>query len=162
MSTKASSLSPAATTILKAAGIAGSLDILSAFLAFGVLFGRASPPRILKGIAGAVLGKGAMEGGLLTALLGLLIHYCIALGFAAFFYIIFPFIPFLKKNRMIGGVLYGLFVYVVMNMIVLPAIGYREFHFRWAGFLENGIILILAIGIPISMIVHKGYSKKNL
>jgi uncharacterized membrane protein YagU involved in acid resistance len=161
MSTKTSSFSPAATTILKATGIAGTFDILSAFLAFGVLFGSASPPRILKGIAGAVQGKGAMDGGLGTELLGLFIHYSITLVFAAFFFVILPFVPFLKKNKIVGGVLYGLFVYVVMNMIVLPMIGYSSYHFRWVGFLENVIILIYAIGIPISIIVHKHYSKKN-
>jgi uncharacterized membrane protein YagU involved in acid resistance len=157
-----SKTSLAAKTIFRATLVAGTLDILSALFFFGYVFGKVAPRRMLQGIASAVIGKKAFDGGVPAAFLGLLIHYCIALAFAAFFFFVYPAIPFLKKNRLAGGLLYGVFVFIVMNVVVLPLIGFRKFHFHWDSILENTLILMYAIGIPISYMVHRYYSRSRL
>ena len=61
------------------AGLAcGVLDITAALVVYG--FFGAKPVRLLQGIASGLLGPKAFDGGLATALLGLLCHFVIAFG----------------------------------------------------------------------------------
>src|SRR5258708_17057067 len=157
--TKARFLSPAAKKIFTANFVAGTLEILSALILYGFVFSRVSAQVILQAIASALLGKVAFEGGAGTDLLGLGIHYSLSLAFASFYFFLFPVIPFLKKNRIAIGLLYGLCVWMVMNLAVLPLIGYSKFDFRWVSALRGALILMFALGLPISFIVSKYYSK---
>ena len=157
--TKDDLLPPATNTIFLATLVAGTLDILCALILYGYVFAHISAQHILQGIASALLGKSAFEGGMGTDLLGLCIHYCIALTFATFYFFMYPRLPFLRKNRIVSGLLYGLFVWIVMNVIVLPLIGYSKFTFHWIPSIRAALILMFAIGIPISLIVSRHYSK---
>jgi len=157
--TKDSLLSPATNTILLALFVAGTLDILSAIIVYGPILGKVPPLRLLQGIASAVLGKSAFEGGMGTALFGLGMHYCISLAFVTLYFLIFPYIPFLKKYKTAGGLLYGLFIWMVMNLAVLPLIGYAPFHFNLVPVLRSALILILVFGIPLPLIIPKYYAK---
>src|SRR6266704_1551323 len=59
------------------------------------------------------------QGGLATALLGLLCHFVIAFGEATVFFVASRAIRFLIQNAVLSGVLYGVAVYFFMNRIVL-------------------------------------------
>ncbi|HTI09919.1 MAG TPA: hypothetical protein VL832_15235 [Puia sp.] len=157
--TKDSLLAPATSTIFMATLVAGTLDILSALILYGYVFAHISAQHILQGIASALLGKRAFEGGMGTDLLGLCIHYCIAFTFVSFYFFIFPHLPFLNRNRVLSGLLYGLFVWTVMNVGVLPLIGYSKFIFHWIPSIRAALILMFAIGIPTSFIVSRYYSR---
>lgn len=159
--TKDDLLPPATNTILMATLVAGTLDIISALTLYRYVFANISPQYILQGIASALLGKSAFQGGMATTLLGLFLHYCIALSFATFYFFIFPRIPFLGKHRIISGLLYGLFAWTVMNVLVLPLIGYSKFSFHWIPSIRSAAILMYAIGIPISFIVAKHYKLRQ-
>src|SRR4030095_10491466 len=63
---------------------AGALDILDAFIVFGLR--GASPIRILQSIASGLLGASAFKGGMATAALGLVLHFFIACSAAAVYY----------------------------------------------------------------------------
>ena len=67
--------------VLWAGFACGVLDITAALVVYGY-FG-AKPVRLLQGIASGLLGPKAFDGGLATALLGLLCHFIIAFGPAA-------------------------------------------------------------------------------
>ena len=67
------------------AGLAcGVLDITAALVVYGYL--GLKPMRLLEGIASGLLGPKAFDGGLSTALLGLLCHFVIAYGAATVFF----------------------------------------------------------------------------
>jgi hypothetical protein len=155
---KVSLMSPAAKTIFVATLAAGTLDILSALILYRYVY-NIGARQLLQGIASALLGNKAFKGGGGTAFLGLCIHYCIALSFAAFYFFVFPYVPFLKKYKIAGGVLYGVFAWVVMNLAVLPLIGYSKYNFHWVPVIRSAVILMYAIGIPIALIVNRHYSK---
>ena len=150
---------PATSTILTATLVAGTIDILSALILYGYVFAHYSAQQILQGIARALLGQKAFEGGMGTDLLGLCMHYCIAGIWVTFYFFIFPHLPFLNKNRILSGVLYGLFVWTMMNVVVLPLIGYSKLIFHWIPAIRAAVILIYAIGIPTSFIVARHYSR---
>ncbi len=67
--------------VLWAGFACGVLDITAAFVVYG--FFGAKPVPLLQGIASGLLGPRAFQGGLATALLGLLCHFVIAFGAAA-------------------------------------------------------------------------------
>ncbi|CAN5250503.1 hypothetical protein BH10PSE2_BH10PSE2_01590 [soil metagenome] len=94
----------------------GTADILSAF----VIYRPASPIVILQSVASGWLGKAAFDGGLPTALLGLASHYGVAIFFAALFVLAANQAPVLLKKPWLGGPVFGICVYGIMNAIVVP------------------------------------------
>ena len=64
---------------------AGVLDILDAFVM--TVINGGTPTRVLHSIASGVLGPSAFEGGAATAALGLFLHFLIACGMAAAYWL---------------------------------------------------------------------------
>jgi len=128
--------------------IAGALDLTQAC----VLFGWDIPLAIAAGL----LGKQAFDGGAGTYVLGVLLHFFIALTFAAFYYASSRRLPFLREYPLVCGLFYGAGVQEVMNLIVLPL---SALHSR-GPYKLNDLILGLAvhmvvIGLPISYSVRR-------
>lgn len=96
----------------------GVLDALDAFVFFGLR--GVSPIRILQSIASGVLGRAAYQGGIQTALLGALLHFVIAFGIMATYYVTSRFVSVLARRPWLFGPLYGIAAYAVMNLVVVP------------------------------------------
>lgn len=146
-------------TIFLSGLIAGTLDILAAVIIYAVVLEKTTAIKILQSIASGVFKKEAYTGGPQMAWYGLGFHYLIALIFAWFYFIIYPYLPFLKKNVILSGILYGILVWIIMNLIVLP-IAFPllpEKHFDFP-LLLSILILIVCIGLPIASITRKYYS----
>lgn len=141
-------------TILLAGLVAGTLDILAAI----AILGKMNAERVLQYIASGIYGKDAFEGGQAMALSGLFFHYLIAFSFAADYFMLYKLIPLLKKHKIAAGLLFGIFIWVVMNLIVLPYTNVSRGPFTVNGVLLNMSILMLAVGLPISLIVHRHYA----
>jgi hypothetical protein len=71
-------------------------------------------------IASGALGEAAFAGGMGTALLGVLFHLIISFAVAAVFILAADRMPLLRRNLIVGSLLYGFGVWVVMNMVVTP------------------------------------------
>ena len=143
--------------ILKTGLIAGTLDILAAI----VILAKMNAVGVLQYIASGVFGKEAFSGGTATVIAGLIFHYIIAISFTTFYFIIFPYVPFLGKQRLISGVLYGAFVWSVMNLVIVPLSNTSKSALTWNGVSLNMAILIVCIGLPISLLANKYYSSKK-
>lgn len=85
-------------TIFLSGLIAGTLDILAAVIIYAVVLEKTTAIKILQSIASGVFKKEAYTGGPQMAWYGLGLHYLIALIFAWFYFIIYPYLPFLKKT----------------------------------------------------------------
>ncbi|HEX2224595.1 MAG TPA: hypothetical protein VHN15_10350, partial [Thermoanaerobaculia bacterium] len=104
--------------ILWAGLIAGVLDITAAVIQWML---RGVPPvRVLQAIASGVLGGAAFEGGAGSGGLGLFLHFVIAIGAAAVYFAASRAIPFLLRQPVLGGTLYGAAVHAFMQFVVLP------------------------------------------
>jgi hypothetical protein len=128
--------------------IGGTLDLTQAC----ILFGRDIP----LSIAGGLLGSKAEHGGVGTYVLGILLHFFIALSFAAFYYGASRRLQFLTEHPLVCGLFYGAAVEEVMNLIVLPlsalhARGPYELHDLIQGLLVHMVV----IGLPISFSVRR-------
>lgn len=148
--------------IIKAGVIVGTLDILSAFIHYFNKTGKTDFYSILKFIASGIFGKEAFNGGNMMILSGLILHYVIAFAFTIFFFWLFPKTTFFSTNKILTGIIFGIFVWLVMNLVVVPLsnIGHRPFTMVNA--IINVIILIVCIGIPLSFMANSFYKKEYL
>lgn len=149
-------------SILKAGLLAGTLDILSAIIKY-LIEGKKNPEVILKYIAAGVMGKPAMKGGWDIAFLGLLLHYVIAFLFTLFLFWLYPRLKLVRFHPLVVGVFYGLFAWLVMNLVVLPysRVPRAPGPFNWNQAIINALILIAFVGIPVSLIARKYYLYKK-
>jgi hypothetical protein len=134
--------------------LAGTLDITAAVLYYlGPSSTRAA--RMLRGIASGVLGARAFDGGAATALLGLALHYLIALIWTVVFLVALRNLPALRRHLVLTGIAYGVIVWLVMNLVVLPLSNASRGPFQLQAANTAAIILILCIGLPISLVVGR-------
>lgn len=132
--------------------LAGTLDITTAILYYtGPSASRAA--RLLQGIASGVLGARAFTGGTGTALLGLALHYFIALIWTLVLVVAFRRITALRRHLVLTGIVYGVIVWFVMNVVVLPLSRVHHQPIQPAAAATAAIILILCIGLPISIVI---------
>jgi len=145
---------PSAMLAILWAGLAcGVLDITAALVVYG--FFGAKPVRLLQGIASGLLGPKAFDGGLATALLGLLCHFVIAFGAAAIYFAASRAIPFLIRNAVASGALYGVAVYFFMNRIMVPLSAAAKRPFSLKMMIVGIVIHIFCVGLPISLSVRR-------
>ena len=138
--------------ILAAALVVGVLDISSAFVIWwqrGV-----GTRRGLQGIAVGLLGTNSYDGGLVTAGLGLALHFFVAFVVVTVFYLASRRIGFLTLHPVASGVLYGIGVYSVMYWFVLP-MAFPTFRHRMGNELLAIAIHISLIGLPCALIVRR-------
>lgn len=145
------SMSPRRALLLGALTV-GVLDILDAFIFFGI---RGVPPlRILQAVASGVVGReAAVAGGLGTAALGVLLHFFIAFVIVAVFYAVSRKLPILTQHPIVLGALYGIAVYFIMTLVVVPssAIGAVR-KLPSLPVLINGLLIhALGVGIPAAL-----------
>jgi hypothetical protein len=135
----------------------GALDILDAFVFFGLR--GVAPERILHSVAAGLLGReAAVAGGLPTALLGLVLHFTIATGVVATYYLVSRLLPFLVRYPLICGLVYGVVVFYVMQLVVLPlsATSGKGGLPTGAPLLNGLLIHALGVGLPAALFAAKG------
>ncbi|MGF6849556.1 hypothetical protein QFZ51_004791 [Chitinophaga sp. W3I9] len=146
-------------TVLLAGLIAGTLDILSAFVHFFIVTHGQPVTRILVYISSGVFGKAAFSGEPAMMWWGLLFHYLIALAWSFVFFLIYPKIPGLRKHPVATGLVYGLLVWCVMNLVVLPLSQVPHGPLRLVNSVINILILMVMIGLPLSFMARKYYTR---
>jgi hypothetical protein len=141
--------------------VAGTLDIIAAHVHRTILTG-VFPLKMFYGIAAGAVGlKSALNGGPAIFALGVLIHYFISFSFTLFFFLLYPALSKVSLNKYLNGLLYALFVWLIMNFIVLPltALPGKPFVLnihQVIGFL----ILVVVFGLPISIMTDKYYKSR--
>lgn len=146
-------------TILLAGLLAGSLDIIAALVNFYINTGK-DPKIVLKYIASAVFGKAAFSDNNAMAIWGLLLHFLIAFIWTILFFFIYPKLKLLSWNRIITGILYGIFIWIIMTRVVVPMSKITAGPFNLRQAIIAVLILIAAIGLPLSFIAHRYYALK--
>ncbi len=139
--------------VLWAGFACGVLDITAAFVVYG--FFGAKPVPLLQGIASGLLGPKAFDGGLATALLGLLCHFVIAFGAATVYFVASRALRVLVDQAVVFGALYGVAVYFFMNRIVLPLSAVAKRPFSLKLMIVGVVIHIFCVGLPISLSLRR-------
>ena len=135
--------------------VAGTLDLSAACISAWLRTG-ATPDVIFRAVASGPFGDAAQGGGAGMAVAGVLVHYGIMAVIAAVFVLAASRIGKLPEEPLRWGLLYGVGVYIVMELIVLPL--------RWpAAFPKTDashVLLALAfmtmcVGVPIALIAAR-------
>lgn len=158
-SDSAAERSSAARAIFTGGLIAGAIDITYACV-FSYIRRGFPPSRILQSVASGALGDAAFQGGMPTAALGLLLHFLIALIWAALYYFASRKVSVLARAPYLCGVVYGLLIFALMNYAVIP-LSRAPFGAppSWSPAFNFGILVhMLGIGLPIALSTRH-YSK---
>ena len=149
--------------ILCAGALVGVLDITAACIQVYVSYGYA-PARLLKGVAGGLLGRSAVEGGFSTAALGLLMHFTMAMTVAAIFYALSRRLPLPQKlsGVVAVGLLYGAAVFAVNNFATAPFLSWvrslylhTPISFKPPMGWSQLVIHLFCVGLPIALVMHR-------
>ena len=131
-------LSPLRALLYGAVAV-GVIDFLYATV-FVVFRGRPWY-RPWQGVAYALLGPDALEGGYATAFLGICLHFTVATCIVAVYWIASRWIAVLRRKTLLWGFAFGVIAFFVMNLVVVPVtrIGYRPLE--WTPFNIGGLLL---------------------
>ena len=155
--------------ILYAAVLVGVLDITAACINLGVAYGF-GPLRVLKGVAGGLLGRSALEGGFATAALGLAMHFTMALTITTIFYALSRRLPLPKKlwGVVTVGLLYGAAVFAVNNFATAPFLSWVRSLYLHTPILFKPpmgwwqlVIHLFCVGLPVALVMHIFASDKS-
>lgn len=128
--------------------MSGTLDAADGVIAFGV-YGM-NPVQVLQYIASGAFGPSAFGGGLLTAAAGTGFHFLISFVAAAVYAAGAWVAPALRRYWIAAGLLYGAWVWMFMNLIVLPLSNVVPGPSGWP-LLANGILgHAVFVGLPIA------------
>jgi hypothetical protein len=142
-------------TVLLAWLLVGTLDITSATIHY-LIRGGSNPVNILVYISSAIYGPRAAEiGPPSMAILGLALHYLVALIWTLIFFFLYPRIPAMSKNRVVTGIVFGFFMQIIMSQLVVKLSNTAKGPFNLESFIINALILCVAIAIPLSFIAYR-------
>jgi hypothetical protein len=138
---------------------AGILDITAAIVNTAIRTGR-GPSWVLQSVASGILGASSYKSGIAGAALGGAIHFFNAFVICTIFFFASRKLPFLIKNWVISGLLYGVGVYFVMYGIVLRLTFHRNFLTPLSSIMLGVAIHMFCVGLPISFAVNR-FSKSS-
>jgi hypothetical protein len=138
-----------ALPILVGGLVAGGFDLITAFITFG--WG------VPRGIASGLLGSRAFQGGVGTWILGVVLHFVIAFGAASIYCLSTRKLEFLKPHFFVCGLFYGIAIFLVMNLVVLPlsAVPFKVGPFTVHGLIQGLLVHMFLIGLPIAFSARK-------
>jgi uncharacterized membrane protein YagU involved in acid resistance len=120
--------------------------------------------KLWQGVASTVLGKSAYDGGVPTALLGLLMHFGVAFAWSAVFLFFVMRSSWVRRtvsspSGVVGiAAIYGPFIWLVMSLVVIPLLLHRppKITSRWWIQLVGHIPFV---GLPIVASIANGGGK---
>lgn len=146
--------------IMLATVIAGTLDIISAFVFAGIA--GMGPTAVLQFVASGPFGD-APTATIGWAIAGLLVHFVIMACMAAAYMIVAPRIPALLKHPVAAAIGYGFLLWIIMYWIVRPL--------RWPDMplphtlysVANALFShCILVGIPIALIAARHFGKERI
>ena len=155
--------------ILYAAVLVGVLDITATCINLGVTYGF-GPLRVLKRVAGGLLGRSAVEGGFATAALGLAMHFTMALTITTIFYALSRRLPLPQKlwGVVAVGLLYGATVFAVNNFATAPFLSWVRSLYLHTPILFKPpmgwwqlVIHMFCVGLPTALVVRRYATDKS-
>jgi hypothetical protein len=143
-------MSDTVRAILWGGALCGVMDATAATATFAMR--GVAPKRVWQNVASGLLGGRSFEQGWKTGALGLLLHFVIAFSAATVFCVAALSMPGLLRFPVIAGAVYGVVVFVVMNLVVLPLSAMPKRQSSTAVIVTQLIIHVVCVGLPISLV----------
>jgi hypothetical protein len=95
--------------------------------------------RLWQGVASVPLGPSALEGGTRTALIGIALHFCVALAWSTVFLVLYGGMGWLRtatasrSGVLLVAAIYGPLVWMTMSLVIIPQFTHRPptINYRW-------------------------------
>lgn len=130
---------------------AGVLDFTAATVIY-----HAPPMAIARSVASGWLGAAAAKGGLQAAAIGVASHLGIAIAAAGVYVLAAARMPWLKSQWIIGGLVFGVCVFGIMNAIVVPlSAAPRRMPAPDMLLIQGLVVHMLLVGLPIAWFARK-------
>lgn len=148
--------------VLEAGLLTGCTDGAFAIAHALVTKHRFMPVRIFQGIASGVLGPSAFTEGGASAMLGVLLHFVIALIWSALYATLVRQSPTLRAvahsrhGTFRIAVVYGPFIWLFMYFVVIPLVGIPTGSFLTWSFAFMLVGHVFSVGVPIVAVVADG------
>jgi len=149
-------------TIICAGVLCGVLDISAACIDAYISSGFTSA-HVLQGVAGGLLGRRTFQGGLMTATLGLAMHFTMAVTVTTIFYALTRRFPLPQKPSAViaVGLCYGAAVFAVNNFGTAPLLSWvRSLYLHTPALfkppmgLSQFVIHLFCVGLPIALVTR--------
>ena len=139
-----------AAILLIGALVIGTLDSVYAMMFWHFKAG-VTPTRIFQSVAAGFYGKASFTGGARTAVVGAALHYFISLCIVLVYWLASRRFRALTDRPILGGAIYGVLVYFVMNYVVIPlsATQRGKFLFSWVAL--TTVVHAFLIGVPAAL-----------
>jgi hypothetical protein len=142
--------------------VAGVLDGTAAVVLHLIRGGR-TPERIYNFIASGVFGPAAMTGGTPMVIAGVVFHLIIAMIWTVIYFQAARRFDFFRRQIVAASVVYGIFVWIMMNKVVLPLsrvqLGGPP---SWNSILIGAGVLVVCIGLPNALGARKYFSQPGV
>lgn len=148
--------------IVRIAFIAGTLDIADNLIYNA--FRGITPAMVFRYIASGLIGPtNALYAATAGVLLGVFLHYLIALIWTVIFYAARTRLEILRRRPVLSGLVYGGFVYLVMNFIVVPlsAVPHLHRHIGLAARINAVLAVVLFVGLTVSLLLNRALARRN-
>jgi hypothetical protein len=129
------------------------LDGIAASVQFGLK--GIKPLHVWQGVASGLLGERAFREGWVGGGFGLLVHVVISFSVATVFVEACLELPFLARAYWISGPLYGLMVFLVMNLAVVPLSARPKRPASLQVIFVQLVIHVLFVGLPVAMATNR-------
>jgi len=146
--------------MLWAGFVSGTLDGMAASSVFYLTQGL-YPDQVMQFIASAIFGPEAFKGGTPMIITGIIAHYLIAIAFAGFYFALLPFFKILRQKPVISGLTFGAFIWLLMNLAVLPLSAIQSPPIDLTGAIISILWHMILVGLPISLIAKRQYDVGN-
>jgi hypothetical protein len=146
--------------LVRAGLLTGVIDGLFSSV-LSVAFYGSTVTRLFQGVASTLLGREAIDGGISTALIGVLMHFGVAFGWSAVFLLLVRRSPWIRRvlGSPFGAVKiaswYGPLVWLVMSLAIIPLLLQRPpaINLRWWVQLIGHFPFV---GLPIAASIGSG------
>ncbi len=152
----------ALVSVVRIGLIAGTLDITENLI-FNA-FRHITPVMIFEYIASGLTGRWAFGAGLSPVLLGVAIHYAIALFWTAVYWAASGRIGVLIRRPVVCGLVYGGAVYLIMNFVVLPLtrVPHSRAAMTVASRVSGVLALLFCIGVTVAVLTARERMKQGV
>jgi len=147
-------------TILWSGLIVGILDALAGIIVYNIYFGF-NPFQVLQFIASGIFGPEAIDGGVMMIVAGNFIHFLISYVVAIIYFIAYPRIALLRDNKVFMGLVYGLGIWLFMNLLVIPLSNVPKAPFDMGLAIVGIIWHMILVGLPIALVTDKYFLQGN-
>ncbi len=139
--------------------IAGTLDIISAFVFAGMA--GVSVTGVLTYVASGPFGDSVRQGGASWAAIGLAVHFAIMACMVAAYMLVAERMPVLLRHPIVAGLLYGLLLWIVMYWVVKP-LRWPEAplpHALWS--IANQLFShCILVGLPVALVAARAFKSR--